>query len=125
MSAAREAATRARGATPAASSRSKSKKALAGKRLEPPSPSSQLGKYLGIPQPKRSETTMLLSQFIKLHTRKNPGIKKDGLNEEKLKMSWKVKTGSVSRRSSSCSCNSLAEPAEISFPLIHAVGTLF
>ncbi|KAF8033443.1 hypothetical protein BT93_D2143 [Corymbia citriodora subsp. variegata] len=40
---------------------------------------------MGIPEVSRSETAVLVSRFIKLHTRQNPGIKKDVLCEEKLK----------------------------------------
>ncbi|KAI3439743.1 SWIB domain-containing protein [Psidium guajava] len=55
-----------------------------GKEAEQPSASSELGKFMGIPEVSRSETAVLVSRFIKLHTRQNPGIKKDILCEEKL-----------------------------------------
>ncbi|OWM72267.1 upstream activation factor subunit UAF30 [Punica granatum] len=50
-----------------------------------PSASSELGKFMGIPEKPRSDTSILISKFIKLHTRQNPGVKKDILCEEKLK----------------------------------------
>ncbi|CAN0840471.1 hypothetical protein LINGRAHAP2_LOCUS2832 [Linum grandiflorum] len=53
-------------------------------KIIPPS-SSQLGKFLGIPEPARSDLTKLISRFIKLNNRQNPGMKKDHLTEDKLK----------------------------------------
>ncbi|XP_044467807.1 uncharacterized protein LOC123197555 [Mangifera indica] len=50
-----------------------------------PSPSSELGKFLNIPVTARSETSKLISKFIKLNNRQNPGMKKDMLGEEKLR----------------------------------------
>ncbi|XWS62271.1 hypothetical protein CRYUN_Cryun07bG0195900 [Craigia yunnanensis] len=51
-----------------------------------PSALSQLGKFLGIPDPPRSDTAKLISTFIKINNRQNPaGMKKDGRCMEKLK----------------------------------------
>ncbi|KAL9427533.1 hypothetical protein AB3S75_029674 [Citrus x aurantiifolia] len=50
-----------------------------------PSSTSELGKFLNIPEPPRSETAKLITKFIKLNNRENPGMKKDLLGEEKLK----------------------------------------
>ncbi|KAJ0098943.1 hypothetical protein Patl1_22244 [Pistacia atlantica] len=60
-----------------------------------PSPSSELGKFLNIPETARSETSKLITKFIKLNNRENPGMKKDMLGEEKLRsiLSGKDKVG--------------------------------
>ncbi|KAK6251603.1 hypothetical protein SCA6_005608 [Theobroma cacao] len=50
-----------------------------------PSASSQLGKYLGIPEPPRADTSKLISTFIKINNRQGPGMKKDGHCMEKVK----------------------------------------
>ncbi|KAF8033445.1 hypothetical protein BT93_D2145 [Corymbia citriodora subsp. variegata] len=55
------------------------------KKREQPSASSELGKFMGIPEVSQSETAVLVSKFIKLHIRQNLGIKKDELCEEKIK----------------------------------------
>ena len=68
----------------AASSKSKGKAKAKVKNLMP-SASSELGKFLNIPESARSETSKLISKFIKLNNRQNPGMKKDLLGEEKLK----------------------------------------
>ncbi|KAF2320712.1 hypothetical protein GH714_030262 [Hevea brasiliensis] len=49
-----------------------------------PSSSSQLGKFLGFVDPPRSEISKIISRFIKLHMRQNPGLKKNRNFEEKL-----------------------------------------
>ncbi|KAJ4841758.1 hypothetical protein Tsubulata_035719 [Turnera subulata] len=49
----------------------------------PPS-TSQLGKFLGIRDPPRSDVSKLISKFIKLHNRQNPGMKRDRLSEDKV-----------------------------------------
>ncbi|CAK7334567.1 unnamed protein product [Dovyalis caffra] len=51
-----------------------------------PSSKCNLGKFLGIPEPPTSDTSKLISMFIKLNNLKNPGsMKKDSLSEEKLR----------------------------------------
>lgn len=50
------------------SSKAKSKGKSQPKKLNP-LPTSQLGMYLGIPEVTRSETSVLLAKFIKIHTR--------------------------------------------------------
>ncbi|KAJ4707604.1 Upstream activation factor subunit spp27 like [Melia azedarach] len=80
------AAVKGRGPKFQASSSSKAKVKGKGK-TKPivPSASSELGKFLNIAEPARSETSKLISKFIKLNNRQNPGMKKDLLGEEKLK----------------------------------------
>lgn len=53
-----------------------------------PSASSQLAKFLGIPNPPRSaDTVKLISSFVKINNPKNPaGMRKDGRCMEKLKV---------------------------------------
>uniref|UniRef100_A0A2P2IYJ1 Uncharacterized protein LOC105130257 n=1 Tax=Rhizophora mucronata TaxID=61149 RepID=A0A2P2IYJ1_RHIMU len=46
---------------------------------ETPPCSSNLGKFLGIPPPPRSDFSKLISKFVKLNNRQNPGMKKDFL----------------------------------------------
>ncbi|OMO88375.1 hypothetical protein CCACVL1_08436 [Corchorus capsularis] len=50
-----------------------------------PAASSRLGKFLGIPEPPRCDTSKLISTFIKINNPRNPGMKKDGRCMEKLK----------------------------------------
>ncbi|KAJ8774224.1 hypothetical protein K2173_009655 [Erythroxylum novogranatense] len=51
-----------------------------------PSSSSNLGKFLGIPPPPRSDLTKLFAKFVKLNSRENPGaMKKNFLTEDKLR----------------------------------------
>ncbi|OAY39388.1 uncharacterized protein LOC110624415 [Manihot esculenta] len=52
-------------------------------KVTPPT-SSQLGKFLGFVDPPRSEISKVISKFIKLHIRQNPGMKKNRNFEEKL-----------------------------------------
>ncbi|KAK4797120.1 hypothetical protein SAY86_029446 [Trapa natans] len=54
-------------------------------KAQTPSASSELGKFMGMPEISRSDSSILVSKFIKLHTRQNPGIKKNIIFEEKLK----------------------------------------
>ncbi|XVF52148.1 hypothetical protein PTKIN_Ptkin04bG0241400 [Pterospermum kingtungense] len=52
-----------------------------------PSGSSQLGKFLGVPNPPRSHSTAkLISNFIKINTQNRAGMKKDPRCMEKLKV---------------------------------------
>ncbi|KAH7553361.1 hypothetical protein ACOSP7_029950 [Xanthoceras sorbifolium] len=69
----------------AASSKSKAKAKATKVKNVIPSASSELGKFLNIPESARSETSKLIAKFIKLNNRQNPGMKKDLLSEEKLK----------------------------------------
>ncbi|KAK4268791.1 hypothetical protein QN277_022030 [Acacia crassicarpa] len=46
--------------------------------------SSELCKFLGIPDQSRSEIALLISKFIKLNNSRSPGIKKDKIWEQNL-----------------------------------------
>ncbi|KAF7844274.1 SWIB/MDM2 domain protein [Senna tora] len=46
--------------------------------------SSELCKFMGIPDQSRSETSLLISKFIKLYNFRSPGIKKDKIWEQNL-----------------------------------------
>eukprot|EP00258_Populus_trichocarpa_P041717 XP_024457736.1 uncharacterized protein LOC112327638 [Populus trichocarpa] len=50
-----------------------------------PSSKCNLGKFLGIRDPPASDISQLITRFIKLNNRQNPGMKKDVLSEEKLR----------------------------------------
>ncbi|XP_039163352.1 uncharacterized protein LOC104442322 isoform X2 [Eucalyptus grandis] len=54
---------------PAAGGLAQAKALSKGKEAEQASASSELGKFMGIPEVSRSETAVLVSRFIKLHTR--------------------------------------------------------
>ncbi|KAM7251687.1 hypothetical protein ACFE04_023570 [Oxalis oulophora] len=60
-------------------------KSITGKPNPTPPSTSNLGKFLGIPPPSLSETSTLISKFIKLNNKQNPGMKKNNLTEDKLK----------------------------------------
>ncbi|XP_010518956.1 PREDICTED: uncharacterized protein LOC104798526 isoform X2 [Tarenaya hassleriana] len=59
------------------------------------SPSSNLGKFFGIPAPKRAELDVLVYKFVKLYRGQGRGMKKGAFTEEKLKdlLSGKDKIG--------------------------------
>ncbi|CAL0331641.1 unnamed protein product [Lupinus luteus] len=46
--------------------------------------SSELCKFIGIPQQSRSEIALIISKFLKLYNFKSPGIKKDKIWEQNL-----------------------------------------
>ncbi|KAJ7943994.1 2-dehydro-3-deoxyphosphooctonate aldolase, putative isoform 1 [Quillaja saponaria] len=54
------------------------------KLFESSSKSSELRKFLNLPDSSRSETAMLISKFIKIQTARSPGIKKDRIWEDNL-----------------------------------------
>ncbi|GLT73917.1 hypothetical protein SLA2020_457460 [Shorea laevis] len=56
-----------------------------GKAKIDPTPSSHLGKFLGIPEPPSSDIPKLISNFIKLHVGHGRGLKKEGFPMDKLK----------------------------------------
>ncbi|XP_054782388.1 uncharacterized protein LOC129289618 [Prosopis cineraria] len=54
--------------------------------------SSELCKFLEIPDQSRSETALLISKFIKLNNSRSPGIKKDKIWEQNLQTLLRGKT---------------------------------